>query len=366
MRPSLRGDQLRDLDVEADQLRGIARVGLDERRAAFGVAAPTEDLLRAEPAKRQRARAARAGEARSASCESDHSSAATPICGTRIAMWIHGARDRVASLHRKEVSLETRGKKDDTLGEEVSALGQRTKGAAKDMVGDLIDDEEMEAEGKLENAAGRARQATNNVMDETDGVRGATVHSDRYVTGLYNTPESANRAYEGLTSKHGYKSDDISVLMSDDTRTKYFGDVKPGTELSGGTKAAEGLGKGAAIGGGIGAALAALFAIGTSIVIPGLGLVVAGPDRSGARGRRRGWRDRRPDRRADWRRHSRRSREGIRARHQGRRHSDWNALSRRRSCQGARAGLHVLRRQQRPLLAHWREARVVPGLLAPR
>jgi hypothetical protein len=66
-------------------------------------------------------------------------------------------------------------------------------------------------------------------------------------------------------------------MMSDSTRTKHFGDVTPGTELSGGTKAAEGLGKGAAIGGGIGAALAALFAIGTSIAIPGLGLVVAGP-----------------------------------------------------------------------------------------
>lgn len=170
--------------------------------------------------------------------------------------------------------METRGKKDDTLGEEVSAFGQRTKGAAKDLVGDMIDDEQMEAEGKVENAVGRARQATNNVMDETDGVRGAT--TGRYVTGLY-TPEAANRAYEGLTSKHGYKADDISVLMSDETRLKHYGDVTPGTELSGGTKAAEGLGKGAAIGGGIGAALAAIFAIGTSIAIPGLGLVVAGP-----------------------------------------------------------------------------------------
>ena len=66
--------------------------------------------------------------------------------------------------------METRGKNDDTLGEEVSALGQRTKGAAKDMVGDMIDDEQMEAEGEAENAKGRARQATNNVMDETDGV----------------------------------------------------------------------------------------------------------------------------------------------------------------------------------------------------
>ncbi len=171
--------------------------------------------------------------------------------------------------------METRGKNDNTLGEEVSALGQRTKGAAKDMMGDAIDDEQMEAEGKLENAAGRARQASNKVMDETDGGRGAS--SGRYVTGLYNSPDAANRAYEGLTSTHGYKSDDISVMMSDDTRKKHFGDVKPGTELSDGSKAAEGLGKGAAIGGGVGAALAALFAIGTSIVIPGLGLIVAGP-----------------------------------------------------------------------------------------
>lgn len=173
--------------------------------------------------------------------------------------------------------METRGKNDDTLGEEVSALGQRTKGASKDMVGDMIDDEQMEAEGEAENAAGRARQATNNVMDETDGIRGASnAAMDRYVTGLY-TPETANRAYNDLTTKHGYKADDISVMMSDDTRMKHYGDVKPGTELSGGTKAAEGMGKGAAIGGGVGAALAALFAIGTSIAIPGLGLIVAGP-----------------------------------------------------------------------------------------
>jgi len=173
--------------------------------------------------------------------------------------------------------VETRGKKDDTLGEEVSALGQRAKGAAKDVIGDAIDDEQMEAEGERENAMGRARQATNNVMDETDGVRGTTVAPSGYVTGLYTSPESASRAYDSLTSKHGYKSDDISVVMSDDTRKKHWGDVTPGTELTGGTKAAEGLGKGAAIGGGIGAALAALFAVGTSLVIPGLGLVVAGP-----------------------------------------------------------------------------------------
>jgi uncharacterized protein YjbJ (UPF0337 family) len=115
--------------------------------------------------------------------------------------------------------LETRGKNDDTLGEEVSALGQRTKGAAKDMVGDLIDDPKMEAEGKIENAAGRARQATNNVMDETDGVRGAT--TGRYVTGLY-TPEQADRAYQELTSKHGHNTDDISLMISEAVSSSAF------------------------------------------------------------------------------------------------------------------------------------------------
>jgi hypothetical protein len=119
------------------------------------------------------------------------------------------------------------------------------------------------------------------VSDETDGVRASTAGNlykhDRYVSGLYTTPESATRAYNSLTTDHGYRPDDINVLMSDDTRKKHFGDVKPGSELAGGTKAAEGLGVGSAIGGGIGAALGALFAVGTSIVVPGLGLVVAGP-----------------------------------------------------------------------------------------
>jgi uncharacterized protein YjbJ (UPF0337 family) len=173
-------------------------------------------------------------------------------------------------------------KKDDTVGEEISAFGQRVKGAAKDAVGDLVDDRRLEREGERENAQGRARQASNDVMDETDGVRGKTVGAspytaEGYVTGLYATPEAATRAYADLTTKHGYRSDDINVLMSDETRKRHFGDVKVGTELSGGTKAAEGFGKGSAIGGGVGAALATLFAVGSSVVVPGLGLVVAGP-----------------------------------------------------------------------------------------
>ena len=169
-------------------------------------------------------------------------------------------------------------KKDDTIGEEASALGQRVNGAAKDAAGAVTGNRQLEREGERENAEGRARQATNDVFDETDGVRGATIGSGSgYVTGLYSTPEAASRAYQGLTDTHGYNGDDINVLMTDDTRQKYFGDAVPGADFSGGTKAAEGFGKGSAIGGGVGAAIAAIFAVGTSVVVPGLGLVVAGP-----------------------------------------------------------------------------------------
>ena len=169
-------------------------------------------------------------------------------------------------------------KSDDTVKEEASAFGQRAKGAAKDAAGAMTGNRAMEREGERENAEGRMRQATNDVMDETDGARGRTL-GDRsgYVTSLYDSPASAERAYRSLTDSHGYKTDDIDVLMTDDTRKKHFGDAKPGTEFSGGTKAAEGFGKGSAIGGGVGAALAAMFAVGTSVVVPGLGLVVAGP-----------------------------------------------------------------------------------------
>jgi uncharacterized protein YjbJ (UPF0337 family) len=45
-----------------------------------------------------------------------------------------------------------------SVAEETSATGQRIKGAAKDVVGDLLDDEEMEEKGERENQAGIERQ----------------------------------------------------------------------------------------------------------------------------------------------------------------------------------------------------------------
>jgi len=64
--------------------------------------------------------------------------------------------------------------------------------------------------------------------------------------------------------------------MSDETRKRDFsGGGEAETEI--GNKAAKGAGVGSALGGTVGAVAAGIAAIGTSLVIPGLGLVVAGP-----------------------------------------------------------------------------------------
>jgi len=102
----------------------------------------------------------------------------------------------------------------------------------------------------------------------------ATTKRSSMVTGLFNDRESAERAYGSLTSR-GYSQDDVNLVMSDETRKKHFAVDNRETEL--GTKALEGAGTGAAIGGTVGATLAAIAAIGTTLALPGLGLLIAGP-----------------------------------------------------------------------------------------
>jgi hypothetical protein len=94
------------------------------------------------------------------------------------------------------------------------------------------------------------------------------------VTGLFRDRDSAERAYSSISSR-GYGRDDVNLLMSDETRKTHFGDDTADTDL--GSKALEGAGVGSAIGGTVGAVLAAIAAIGTSVILPGIGLVVAGP-----------------------------------------------------------------------------------------
>lgn len=93
-------------------------------------------------------------------------------------------------------------------------------------------------------------------------------------TAMFRDRASAEKAYDAL-HRRGYTKDDVNVMMSDDTRKTHFGDGTADTDL--GDKAMEGAGVGSAIGGTVGAVIAAIAAIGTSVALPGLGLVIAGP-----------------------------------------------------------------------------------------
>ena len=94
------------------------------------------------------------------------------------------------------------------------------------------------------------------------------------LTGLFRDRESTEGAYRSLRDR-GYTDDEINVLMTDETRDKYYknSDVIPDDD----TKALEGAGTGGAIGGTLGAIIGGIAAIGTNVILPGLGLVVWGP-----------------------------------------------------------------------------------------
>jgi hypothetical protein len=94
------------------------------------------------------------------------------------------------------------------------------------------------------------------------------------ISAVFRDRIEASRAYDWLRSR-GYQADQISVMMSDQTR-RFYHETKS-DEIKPGTLAAEGVAAGGALGTAIGATVAAIAAIGTSLVVPGLGLVLAGP-----------------------------------------------------------------------------------------
>lgn len=100
------------------------------------------------------------------------------------------------------------------------------------------------------------------------------------VTGLFPDRDSAEAAYNSAQTR-GYSKDDVNVVMSDATRKQHFSSDSSSTfggqQTELGNKAAEGAGVGGAIGGTVGAVIAGIAALGTNLVLPGLGLVVAGP-----------------------------------------------------------------------------------------
>ena len=100
------------------------------------------------------------------------------------------------------------------------------------------------------------------------------IKTDSLMTGMFRTKEDADNAYTALQLR-GYGSNDIYLLMSQNTRDTHFHNGIH--EKSIGNKSLEGAGTGSAIGLTLGAVAAALAVVGTSLVIPGLGLVIAGP-----------------------------------------------------------------------------------------
>lgn len=143
-----------------------------------------------------------------------------------------------------------------TVREEASAIGDRIEGNVKDAYGSITGDTATEREGEAQANYGAVRQGQN-----------------RMLTGMFNDRESAERAYSSVRSR-GYTDDDVNVLMSDQTRDSWFSD---GDDSELGSKALEGAGTGGAIGGTLGAIIAGIAAIGTNVILPGLGLVVWGP-----------------------------------------------------------------------------------------
>jgi hypothetical protein len=124
---------------------------------------------------------------------------------------------------------------------------------------------------------GRAIDGVQNTADHAaHAVTGQPYDSSRgtNMTGLFRDRNSAEKAYQSLSSR-GYGKEDVNVLMSDETRKTHFGDHTAHTDL--GDKAMEGAGVGSAIGGTAGAIIGAIAAIGTSVALPGLGLIIAGP-----------------------------------------------------------------------------------------
>jgi hypothetical protein len=97
----------------------------------------------------------------------------------------------------------------------------------------------------------------------------APVAGREHLSGLFNDSGDAQAAVNQLESL-GVPRTDISIIYKEDQRG---GIVRENA----GTHASEGAGAGSMIGGVIGAILGALAAAATSIIIPGVGIVLAGP-----------------------------------------------------------------------------------------
>src|SRR5947209_20611046 len=99
----------------------------------------------------------------------------------------------------------------------------------------------------------------------------------KMVTAVFRDRANAQAAYDTLRNR-GYLDNEINVLMSDKTRSTYFANKEEHEKHDAGSLATEGMGVGGAIGTAVGATLAAVAAVGSTIILPPpFNLIVAGP-----------------------------------------------------------------------------------------
>ena len=102
----------------------------------------------------------------------------------------------------------------------------------------------------------------------------------KLVSSVFRDRYDAERAFDYLHAK-GYLDSEINVLMSDKTRSTFYPlSNKEDEKHEAGSMATEGMGVGGAIGTAVGATIAAILAVGTTLAVPltgGASLLVAGP-----------------------------------------------------------------------------------------
>ena len=93
----------------------------------------------------------------------------------------------------------------------------------------------------------------------------------KMVTAVFRDRFKAHSAYDWLLDQ-GHMPKEINLLMAESTKRKYYSDEARAETSS---HAMEGMAAGGAVGTAVGATAAAIAAIGTSLVVPGMGLSLA-------------------------------------------------------------------------------------------
>ena len=97
-----------------------------------------------------------------------------------------------------------------------------------------------------------------------------------HTVGVFDDRAKADLCFNELMAI-GVPEASISVMMSDQTRARYYSVDTESKGSKAGSRTNEGAGVGGVIGTALGATLAAIAAVGTTVAFPIAGLVVAGP-----------------------------------------------------------------------------------------